>query len=67
MRARAKYVYLFKNFQCILNYPFKFRPGKYKWTVISFSARIFIKSKCQVSLVVKYISLKEDIHHISLI
>ena len=33
---------------------FKFRQGKYKWTVLSFSTRIFIKTKCQVFLVMKY-------------
>ena len=37
---------------------FKFRPREYKWTVISFSTRIFTKTKCQVSLVVKYTILK---------
>ena len=32
----------------------KFRQGKYKWTVISFSTIIFINTMFQVSLVVKY-------------
>ena len=31
---------------------FKFRQWKYEWTVISFSTRIFIKTKCHVFLVV---------------
>ena len=33
---------------------FNFMPRKNKWTPISFSIKILRKSKCQVSLAVKY-------------
>ena len=47
MRARAKFVYLFKTFQCVLSYQnlsLGGGGGKYKWTEILFSTRIFIKA-----------------------
>ena len=53
------FVYLFKNFHCVLSYHSsslgRGNINGYKWTVISFNIRIFIKTKCQVSLVVQYI------------
>ena len=51
----TKFVYLFTNFQCILSCDISnLGTGNIdiNKNVISFSARIFTNSKCQVSLVV---------------
>ena len=55
MGAHAKFVYLFKNLQYILSlYSSSLGWGNING-MISFSTRIFTKTKCQVSLVVQYI------------
>ena len=50
MRTCAKFVYLFKNFQCVLSYhSSSLGRGNINGRIL-FSTRIFIKTKCQVSL-----------------